>query len=71
MDRNLPANARDTGLIPGPGKIHMLKATKVPVPQLLSLCSRDPEPQLKSPCSPPTEAGAPRAHAPQQEKPLQ
>ena len=71
MDRNLPANARDMSLIPGPGKIHMLWATKAPVPQLLSLHSRDPKPQLMSPCAPTTEAGALRAHAPQQEKLLQ
>ena len=24
VDRNLPANAGDTGLIPGPGRAHML-----------------------------------------------
>ena len=28
VDRNLPASVRDTGLIPGPGRFHMLQATK-------------------------------------------
>ena len=39
--------------------------------QLLSLCSRAGEPQLLSPCAATTEAQAPRAGAPQQEKPPQ
>ena len=42
-----------------------------PVPQLLSLCSRAREPQLMSPRDTTTEACAPRAGAPQQEKPPQ
>ena len=33
--KNLPANARDMGLIPGPGRFHMLQ---------LSLCSPTAEP---------------------------
>ena len=41
------------------------------VPQLLSLCSRAHEPQLLSLCATTTEAHTPRAHDPQQEKPLQ
>ena len=41
------------------------------VPQLLSLCSRAHELQLLSPRATTTEAPAPRARAPQQEKPLQ
>ena len=45
-------------------------ATK-PASQLLSLRSRAREPQLLSPCAATTEAHTPRAHAPQQEKPLQ
>ena len=40
-------------------------------PQLLSLRSRAREPQLLSPHATTTEAQVPRAHAPQQEKPLQ
>ena len=45
-------------------------ATK-PVPQLLSLRSRAHKPQLLSPHATTTEARAPRARAPQQEKPPQ
>ena len=26
IDKNLTANARDTGLIPGPGRSHMLRS---------------------------------------------
>ena len=40
-------------------------------PQLLSLCSRAREPQLLRLRATSTEARAPRAHAPQQGKPLQ
>ena len=39
--------------------------------QLLSLHSRAREPQLLSPQATTTEAGVPRARAPQQEKPPQ
>ena len=42
-----------------------------PCAQLLRPCSRACEPQLLSPCAVPTEACAPRACAPQQEKPPQ
>ena len=34
---NLSANARDTGLIPGPGRYHMPLGNQVPVSKLLSL----------------------------------
>ena len=47
----------------------MLGATKVGVAELLSLSSRACE-QLLSPCTATTEAPAPRACAPEQEKPL-
>ena len=40
-------------------------------PQLQSLRSRAHEPQLLSPCATTTEAHAPRARAPHQEKPPQ
>ena len=46
-------------------------ATKPRASQLLSLCSRAREPQLLSPRAATTEACAPRARAPQQEKPPQ
>ena len=67
--KNPPANAGGTGLIPGPGRFHMLQSNKAHVPQLLSLCSRAHEPQLLSPHATTTEAHVPRARALQQEKP--
>ena len=57
--RNLPANAGDTGLSPGPGRSHTRRSNEAR------------EPQLLSPRAATTEARAPRAHAPQQEKPPQ
>ena len=36
MDKNLPANAEDMGLIPDPGRFHMLQSYWFCVPQLLS-----------------------------------
>ena len=54
--RNSPANAGDTGMIPGLGRFHMPWATQ---PQPLGLCAAA------------TEARTPRAWAPQQEKSLQ
>ena len=47
--KNPPANAGDTGSIPGPGRSHMPQSNKAHVPQLLSLCSRAREPQLLKP----------------------
>ena len=44
-----PANAGDTGSIPGLGRFHMLQSNQVLVPQLLSLCSRTHQPQLPKP----------------------
>ena len=69
--KNPPANAGDTGSIPGPGGSHMLRSSYAHVPQLLSLRSRASKPQLLSPRVKTTEAHVPRAHAPQQEKPPQ
>ena len=54
MVKNLPANAWDTGLIPGPGRSHMPQNNQARAPQLLHLCVTT------------TEAHMPRAHAPQQ-----
>ena len=45
----LPTNARDTGLISGPGRFHMLWSSQAHVPQVLSLCSRAHELQLLGP----------------------
>ena len=69
--KNQPANAGDTGSIPGLGRSHMPWSNEARVPQLLSLCSRAHEPQLRSPHATTTETCMPRAPAPQQEKPPQ
>ena len=61
--KNLPANAGDKGLSPGPGRSHMPQSNEARVPQLLRLCSRAHEPQLLSPRATTTEAHGPRAHA--------
>ena len=62
--KNKPANAGDTGLIPGPGRSHMPQGNSARAPQLLSLCLRAEEPQLLEP-----EHST--AHAPRRERPLQ
>ena len=69
--KNPPANAGDTGSSPGPGISHMPRSNEAHVPQLLSLCSRARKPQLLRPRATTTEACAPRARAPPQEKPRQ
>ena len=56
--KNPPADAGDTGSIPGLGRSHMPRSKKARAPQLLSLRATT------------TEACTPRARAPQQEKPL-
>ena len=69
---NPPANAGDMGSIPGPGKSHMPQSNQAHAPQLLSPCALGPAvTQQLSPCAATTEACAPRAQAPQQEKPPQ
>ena len=47
--KNPPANARNTGLIPGPGRSHVQQSNQVRMPQLLSLCSGARESQLLQP----------------------
>ena len=37
--KNLPANSRDTGLTPGPGRSHMLRGYLARSPRAQSLCS--------------------------------
>ena len=69
VDRNLPANVGDMGLIPGLGRFHKPQSNSPCVPQLLSLHSRARELQLPSLCAATTEAHAVRARAPQLEKP--
>ena len=61
--KSLPANAGDTGLIPGPGRSHMPRSNWARAPQLLSLRSGAREPRVLKP-------PAPGARAPQQERPL-
>ena len=75
--KNLPASARDMGLIPGPGRSYMLiledptclRATK-PLCHSSWACALEREPQL-SLCAAIVEAWAPKTCAPQQEKPPQ
>ena len=67
--KNPPANSGDMGLSPGPGRSCMPWSGWARVQQLLSLHSRALEPQLLIPCATTTEARAPGACAPQQEKP--
>ena len=57
MVENPPANAGDTGSVPHPGRSHVTRSNYAR------------EPQLLSPCATTTEAHAPRARAPEQEKP--
>ena len=59
---NLPADARDMGWNPGPGRFHMPRGNEARMPQLRSPCSRAQEPQLLKP----TRS---RACALQEEKP--
>ena len=69
--KNPPGSAGDTGSSPGPGGSHMPRSNWAREPQLLGLCSRACEPQLLSLSATTTEARAPRAHVPQQGRPLQ
>ena len=69
--KDLPANAGDMDSSPGPGRSHTAQSNLAHVPQLLSLRSRGRKPQLLSLRTTTTEACAPRACAPQQEKPPQ
>ena len=62
MVKNLPVNAGDTGLSPGPGRSHMPRSNEARVPQLLSLHSRAREPQLLIPRTATTEALEPVLH---------
>ena len=62
--KEFACNAGDSGLILGPGRSHMPWNNEARAPQLLSLGSLAHKPQLLKPAHS-------RAHAPQQEKPLQ
>ena len=59
MVKEAPANAGDTGPIPGGGRVHMSQSHSARAPQLLGLCSREWELQLLSPHSATTEACTP------------
>ena len=50
--KNLPANAGDTGPIPGLGRLYVPQSNKARASQLLSLCSGAWEPQLLKPAYP-------------------
>ena len=43
--KNLPANAGDTGLIPGQGRFHIPRGNYAHAPRMLRLCPRVPAPQ--------------------------
>ena len=58
-DENPPANAGDTGSIPGPERFHTLRSNQAHVPQLLSLHTRASKLQLMSPGPAAAEARAP------------
>ena len=49
MDKNPPANAGDTGSIPGLGRLHMSQSSWARAPQILSVRCRASEPQLLKP----------------------
>ena len=50
--KHLPASARDTGSIHGPGRFHMPRSNSAHVPQLLNLRSRAHELELLKPMHP-------------------
>ena len=66
MVKNLPANAGDTGSIPGLGRFHMLQGYQAHVP---TTNESDSEPGARE--SPLLKPVCPRAHTLQQEKPPQ
>ena len=69
MFKNLPCNTRDTGLIPGPGRSHLLWNNKAHVPQPLTLCTATSKPVHLEPVFHNKEATTPqlqKAHKQQQ-----
>ena len=70
VDKGPSANAGNLGSIPGLGRFHICLAAEQLSASLQppSPCSRTHEAQLRSSHAAATEACAPRAHAPQQEK---
>ena len=59
MDKPPPANAGDTGLVPGPGRLHMLQSKPACSPVL----------SQRAAATEALEPSAHRARAPKQEKP--
>lgn len=57
-------------MVPDPRGFHMLQATKVHGPQLLSLCSRACEPQLVEPLETQLLTQTPGAYAPPHQEAL-
>ena len=57
--KNLPANAGDTGSIPGPRRSHTLQSKQVPYTTAIEPVLLSQEPQLLSPRAATTEAQAP------------
>ena len=70
MVKNPPANAGDTGSIPGPGGSHMPRSNWADVEQLSSWATTA-EPVLWSPHATAAEAHAPGAGATRRERPPQ
>ena len=61
MVKNLPANARDTGSIPGRERFHMPQSNSARGTQIWTQCSRAQEPQLLSPHAATPEACVPQS----------
>ena len=59
VDRNLPANAGDTGLIPSLERFHMPQSNLACVPQLLRLRAATAEPTRLEPLSSTTRESRP------------
>ena len=65
MDKNLPANPGDAGLIPGPRRFHVLRSNLVDAPQLLS-----PGAAITEACLPRASAARPWKPPEWHEKPV-
>ena len=58
--KNLPANTRDVGSIPGPGWVRMLPGNQARVQQARSQCAANTEARAAHEKPPPREARAPQ-----------
>ena len=52
VDKNLPANAGDTGLTPGLGRFCLRRSNLAQEPQLLSPCAATAEARMPGACAP-------------------